>query len=93
MPAGAIHALGPGIIAAEIQQNSDTTYRIFDRGRPRLDADAPPVQWNAVEWVLLPADLGEFSILAEADAAMPGAYKHFRELTESALMHRVYQLC
>ncbi|MEZ4866414.1 MAG: type I phosphomannose isomerase catalytic subunit [Caldilineaceae bacterium] len=35
VPAGTIHALGPGIIVAEIQQNSDTTYRIYDWGRPR----------------------------------------------------------
>jgi mannose-6-phosphate isomerase len=35
VPAGAIHALGPGLIVAEIQQNSDTTYRIYDWGRPR----------------------------------------------------------
>ncbi len=35
VPAGAIHALGPGILVAEIQENSDTTYRIYDWGRPR----------------------------------------------------------
>lgn len=35
VPAGTIHALGPGVIVAEIQQNSDTTYRIYDWGRPR----------------------------------------------------------
>lgn len=35
VPAGTIHALGPGIMVAEIQQNSDTTYRIYDWGRPR----------------------------------------------------------
>lgn len=35
VPAGAIHALGPGVIVAEVQQNSDTTYRIYDWGRPR----------------------------------------------------------
>lgn len=35
VPAGAIHALGPGVMVAEIQQNSDTTYRIYDWGRPR----------------------------------------------------------
>ncbi len=35
IPAGTIHALGGGIIIAEVQQNSDTTYRIFDWGRPR----------------------------------------------------------
>jgi mannose-6-phosphate isomerase len=35
VPAGAIHALGPGVIVAEIQQNSDVTYRVYDWGRPR----------------------------------------------------------
>jgi len=30
IPAGLVHALGAGIVAIEIQQNSDTTYRIFD---------------------------------------------------------------
>ncbi len=35
VPTGSIHALGPGIIIAEIQQNSDVTYRIYDWGRPR----------------------------------------------------------
>lgn len=33
MPAGRVHALGPGILLAEIQQTSDTTYRIFDWDR------------------------------------------------------------
>lgn len=35
VPSGMIHALGPGIIVAEVQQNSDVTYRIYDWGRPR----------------------------------------------------------
>jgi mannose-6-phosphate isomerase len=30
VPSGRIHALGPGIMLAEIQQTSDTTYRIYD---------------------------------------------------------------
>ena len=33
MPSGRIHALGPGILLAEIQQTSDTTYRIYDWDR------------------------------------------------------------
>ncbi|MEA3480320.1 MAG: type I phosphomannose isomerase catalytic subunit [Bacteroidota bacterium] len=33
MPAGRVHALGPGIFLAEIQQTSDTTYRIYDWNR------------------------------------------------------------
>jgi len=33
MPAGRVHALGPGTLIAEIQQSSDTTYRIYDWDR------------------------------------------------------------
>jgi mannose-6-phosphate isomerase len=40
VPAGTIHAIGPGLVIAEIQQRSDTTYRLFDYGRHRdLDVD------------------------------------------------------
>jgi len=35
VPAGIIHALGPGIFLYEIQQRSDFTYRLFDYGRGR----------------------------------------------------------
>lgn len=33
IPAGAIHAIGEGLLVAEIQQSSDTTYRLFDWNR------------------------------------------------------------
>lgn len=33
--AGTVHAIFPGSILLETQQNSDTTYRMFDYGRPR----------------------------------------------------------
>ncbi len=33
MPAGRVHAIGPGTLLAEIQQTSDTTYRIYDWDR------------------------------------------------------------
>jgi mannose-6-phosphate isomerase len=35
VPAGAIHAIGAGIVLAEIQQRSDVTFRLFDHGRQR----------------------------------------------------------
>jgi mannose-6-phosphate isomerase len=35
LPAGTIHALGPGLTLIEIQQNSDVTYRLYDYGRGR----------------------------------------------------------
>jgi mannose-6-phosphate isomerase len=37
IPAGTIHALGPGLLIYEIQQSSDTTYRLYDWGRMGLD--------------------------------------------------------
>lgn len=33
IPAGRVHAIGKGIVVAEIQQSSDITYRIYDWGR------------------------------------------------------------
>ncbi len=38
--AGTVHAIGAGILIAEIQQNSNTTYRVFDYGR--VGADGKP---------------------------------------------------
>lgn len=37
IPAGTVHALGAGLLVAEIQQASDTTYRLFDWNRLGLD--------------------------------------------------------
>lgn len=35
IPAGTIHAVGEGILLAEIQQSSNVSYRVFDYGRNR----------------------------------------------------------
>lgn len=35
VPAGTVHAIGPGVSLIEIQQNVDLTYRLYDYGRPR----------------------------------------------------------
>ena len=59
IPAGVVHALGAGLVVAEIQQSSDTTFRLFDwnrlgpNGKPRdlhveqalqvIDFDCGPV--------------------------------------------------
>ncbi|MCI9402349.1 MAG: class I mannose-6-phosphate isomerase [Oscillospiraceae bacterium] len=42
IPSGTVHAIGAGILLAEIQQNSNLTYRLFDYGR--LGADGKPRQ-------------------------------------------------
>ncbi len=55
LPSGCLHALGGGLVIFEIQQNSDTTYRVFDwnrtdaRGRPRelhLDAALASIRFD-----------------------------------------------
>jgi mannose-6-phosphate isomerase len=42
IPAGTVHALGAGLLVAEIQQASDTTYRLFDWNR--VGPDGKPRQ-------------------------------------------------
>jgi mannose-6-phosphate isomerase len=37
LPSGRVHAIGAGLVIFEVQQNSDTTYRVFDWNRPGLD--------------------------------------------------------
>jgi mannose-6-phosphate isomerase len=53
--AGTIHAIGAGLVIAEIQQRSDVTFRLFDYGRRRelhiesaiVAADAGPADFQA----------------------------------------------
>jgi mannose-6-phosphate isomerase len=55
IPAGTIHAIGAGLVMAEIQQRSDATFRMFDFGRKRqlhvenaiTVADAGPAKSSA----------------------------------------------
>jgi len=62
VPAGAIHAIGAGLAIAEIQQRSDTTFRLFDYGRAReLHVDNAVAVANAgpAERQSLPKRLGD----------------------------------
>ncbi|MEO6839873.1 MAG: class I mannose-6-phosphate isomerase [Bradyrhizobium sp.] len=67
IPAGTIHAIGAGIVLAEIQQHSDATFRLFDYGRQRelhienavavatagpREAQSPPERRNDARLVL-----------------------------------------
>lgn len=40
VPAGTVHAIGPGIVLAEVQQQSNLTFRLYDWGR--LDTNGEP---------------------------------------------------
>ncbi len=43
IPAGMVHAIGAGILIAEIQQNSDLTYRVYDFDRVGADGKLRPL--------------------------------------------------
>ena len=43
IPAGTVHALGEGLLVAEIQQASDTTFRLFDWNRVGADGQPRPL--------------------------------------------------
>ncbi len=47
LPAGVVHALGPGLLVAEIQQASDTTYRLYDWDRTDASGRARPLHIDA----------------------------------------------
>ena len=61
IPAGRIHALGPGILLAEIQQTADTTYRIYD--------------WDRVDIEGNPRELHTGPALDAIDFSVPEAYR------------------
>jgi len=56
IPAGTLHAIGRGVLLAEVQQNSDTTYRVYDYGRLQNGA---PRQLH-VEQALAVTDLAPY---------------------------------
>lgn len=43
IPGGMIHAIGKGVLIAEIQQNSDTTFRLYDYERKDKDGNLRPL--------------------------------------------------
>ncbi len=54
IPAGTVHALLAGIVVAEIQQNSDATYRVYDWGRLGVDGKPRPLHiekaLDVIDW-------------------------------------------
>ena len=66
LPSGRVHALGKGLVIFEIQQNSDTTYRVFDWNR--VDASGKSRQLH-VEESLKCIDFEDFEPALTADRA------------------------
>ena len=48
LPSGRVHAIGGGNLIVEVQQNSDTTYRVFDWNRKGTDGKPRALHVGAV---------------------------------------------
>jgi mannose-6-phosphate isomerase len=84
LPSGRVHAIGAGLVIFEIQQNSDTTYRVFDWNR--LDTQGKPRQLH-VDQSLECIDFADFEpepIRADRPEAPP-ANVHIQTLVEDPL--------
>jgi mannose-6-phosphate isomerase len=73
IPSGRVHAIGAGCVIAEVQQTSDTTYRVFDFNRAGLDGEPRElhvaesmrsIDWDDVEPALVePSPAGEIALV------------------------------
>ncbi len=82
VPAGMVHALLSGIVVTEIQQNSDTTYRVYDWGRVGTDGKPRPLH---IDKALDVIDFG-----AQGTIATPQALSELPELTQMQLVRSDY---
>lgn len=77
IPAGRVHAIGAGIILAEIQQTSDITYRIYDYNRTDKDGKKRELH---TEWVM---DAIDFNPVEEAKTNYKTTENQFNPLVNS----------
>lgn len=71
LPAGTVHALGAGLLVAEIQQSSDVTWRLFDWNRP--GPDGKPRELHVREALdAIDYGLGPIDVQMSQPAGQPG---------------------
>ena len=76
IPSGRLHAIGEGNMIVEIQQNSDTTYRVFDWNRAGLDGKPREMH---LEESMLSTDFADFTPpLAHVESGVVAGCEHFR---------------
>lgn len=82
LPSGRVHALGKGIVIFEIQQNSDTTYRVFDWNRRGLDGKPRELH---IEESLRSIDFADFEPSLLPGDFVPAAHGQTRKLVRDPL--------
>lgn len=81
VPAGTVHALGPGIVLAEVQQQSNLTFRLHDWGR--VDASGKPRPIH-VEESLACTDFARGPVFPVKPVLLPGRTHVAEELVRSS---------
>lgn len=84
LPSGRVHAIGSGLVIFEIQQNSDTTYRVFDWNRVGLDGK--PRELHVGE-SLASIDFNDFEPGLVAGKFVENGKVAHRSLVDDALFH------
>lgn len=92
LPSGRVHALGGGVMVFEVQQNSDTTYRVFDWNRtgpncqPRklhIEQSLASIQFDDVRPALSPPQPAvPHQIIAEASGLF---YMHLHRVAPNTM--------
>jgi mannose-6-phosphate isomerase len=88
LPSGRLHAIGAGLVIFEIQQNSDTTYRVFDWNR--VDLDGQPRELHVAQ-SLASIDFDDFAPTLVRDKKIVGPNFRSRPLVNDPLF-RVEQI-
>jgi mannose-6-phosphate isomerase len=84
LPSGRVHAIGDGLVIFEIQQNSDTTYRVFDWNRVGLDGKPRELH---VAQSLASIDFNDFEPKLVPENYRQGPNFKFRQLVEDPLFN------
>jgi mannose-6-phosphate isomerase len=82
LPSGRVHAIGDGLVIFEIQQNSDTTYRVFDWNRIGLDGKPRELH---IPQSLASIDFNDFEPKLVASKYLAAAGFKFRHLVQDPL--------
>jgi len=80
IPAGTVHAIGAGILLAEIQQSSDLTYRLYDWGRVGTDGKPRPLH---ISEALACVDFGRGPVDPVVPKSLAGDNGSIEELVRS----------
>jgi len=82
LPSGRVHAIGDGLVIFEIQQNSDTTYRVFDWNRVGLDGQPRELH---IAQSLASIDFNDFEPELVATKFASGPHFKIRHLVQDPL--------